>query len=588
MRLGFLRTSLLFCLGALLVLTAAGSVSYSQAEKKDQPKGKKAAAPPVKKEVAKPAPPEALLRHDAWEGVPTTPLQPGEFDRLLDKEFAAGKLVPAPPAADEQFLRRVRLDLTGQLPAAAEVEQFLADESPDKRAKLIDRLLETDEYARHWARYWRDAVTAVEAPFGAAHVPAFEDWLTEQFKQNRNWGEVVRAMLTAEGSLKKDDPDRAKHGAVFFLGRFSDADGNIQRTAETSRLFLGIQIQCAQCHADRRTKIWHQVQFHELAGFFARMGVTGSNGSLIRLTVKPNGEHLMPGKEPNTQFVTYPRFLDGRAPPGNASDADRRKALADFVTSPDNYWFSATFANRMCAELLGQSFYERVDDLSPKAEVVFPPVITRLAAAFKGSGYDVKGLLRAVANSRAYQRQVRLGGAVNAHLLFAAVYPNRLRADVLWDALSRVLVKMPGLETPGTNVFRSEFGFDPSVKPDEVAGSIGQALWLLNSQVVNDRVKVGDVRPPPPPKKDANPKGPPAAPVPEPTLLKQLVAKHGADDAAVIRDLYLHVLARKPTDRELQINVRYVKETTAAATRNEALEDVFKVLINSTEFQRRR
>ncbi len=517
--------------------------------------------------------------------MPTTALQPGEIDQLLEKEFKVGKVVLAAPATDEQFLRRARLDLTGQLPTMAEIEQFAADKSADKRSKLIDNLLDSEAYAQHWARYWRDTVTAVEAPFGNGHVPAFKDWLVDQFKQNRNWGAIVRAMLTAEGALKRDDPDKAKNGAVFFLGRFNGPDAEIFQTAETARLFLGIQIQCAQCHDDRRTKIWHQVQFHELAGFFARVQTGGSSGSLIKLNVKTYGEHTMPSRDPNLQYITHPRFLDGQAPAPNAADGARRKALADFLTSPDNYWFSAAFANRMCNELLGQSFFERVDDLSPKSELVDPPVINRLAASFKGSNYDIKALLRAIANSKAYQRQVRLGESLNEHLQFAAVYPARLRADVLWQELSRVLVNLP-VDSVRIKPFTDEFDYDPSIKADEVTGSMGQALWLLNSSLVNERLKIGDVSVPPPPKseKDAQP----VSLTPGPTLLKQLLATHGSDDAAVLRDLYLRALARKPTDREMKINMQYVKDTQPPLTRNHAFEDILKVLINSTEFQRRR
>src|SRR5581483_9679913 len=276
-----------------------------------------------------------------------------------------------PRTTDEQFLRRIYLDLTGQLPTAADVEQFRADADPRKRATVINRLLDSEAYARHWARYWRQTVMAVEARFGDPMGPRFEDWLCEQFKQNRGWGAIVRDLITAEGQLKKEED--SKNGAVFFLGRHSGPDGNILRTAETARVFLGIQIQCAQCHNDRRTKLWKQVQFHELAGFFARMTVGGSAGSLIKVGAKKFGEHEMPSKEPDELvYITYPRFLDGKAPPAKSDDAERRQALAEYLTAPENYWFAAAFTNRVWNELLGQGFYERVDDLSPVAEVVYP------------------------------------------------------------------------------------------------------------------------------------------------------------------------------------------------------------------------
>jgi hypothetical protein len=537
------------------------------------------------KQTATPSPESAWLKNDAWLNVPTTPLEAGEIDKLLAKELEKSKIVSAPLTTDEQFLRRVRLDLTGQLPTADEVEKFLADSDPAKRAKLIDQLLQTDEYAHHWARYWVGAVAAFEAPFGEALTPDFEEWLYQQFKQDRNWGEIVRSLVTADGSLKKGS--KGENGNVFFLGRHSGPDADMARTAETARLFLGIQIQCAQCHNDRRTHIWKQVQFHELAGFFARLQGGGSFGGLLKLSSRPNGEHEMPDRKDATLvFLTPARFLDGKAPPAGASDQDRRRALADFLTAKDNYWFSAAYVNRVWSEMLGQSFFDRVDDLSPKSEVLSPALANRLAAAFAGSDYDIKRLLRAITNSQAYQRQVRLGDKADQHLQFAAVYPTRLRADVLWQALGRALVQWPTTDPLSYQSFKSEFDFDPSLKADEVPASITQALWLLNGTLVNARLKAVDVRLPRP---QLDKDGKPLPNDPEPTLLKQALAKHGTDDSAVVRAFYLQTLSRKPTDRELQTCLAYIQETKQAkGTRNDAFEDILKALINSTEFQRKR
>src|SRR5262249_20215995 len=151
----------------------------------------------------------------------------------LEKEFQAGKVEPSPPADDESFLRRMTLDLTGELPTAAEIMEFLADRDPEKRAKWIEKRLASDSYARHWARFWREAITAVEAPNADALAPQFEDWLCTQFKQNRSWGEIVRALITAEGMMKKGEGE--KDAAVFFLGRHTGPDGDNVRTAETAR-----------------------------------------------------------------------------------------------------------------------------------------------------------------------------------------------------------------------------------------------------------------------------------------------------------------------------------------------------------------
>ena len=442
-------------------------------------------------------------------------------------------------------------------------------------------MLDSDDYARHWARYWRETMAATEATFGDSVITEFEEWLSEQFKNNRKRSEIVRDMITADGELRKGGG--SKNGAVFFLARFNSLDGDNFRTGETARLFLGIQIQCAQCHNDRRTKLWKQVQFHEMAGFFARMGVGGSSGQFIKVTTKNNGEHEMPDrKDPNLMFVTTPRFLDGQEPAANLGDKERRHALADYLVSKENYWFSAAHVNRLWTEMLGQGFYDRVDDLSPRAEMVFPSIAVRLASAFRGSDYDTKALLRAIANSKAYQRQVRFSEGGNGHLRFAAVYPTRLRGDVLWQSLQKVLVQLP-TDDRQTKPFKVEFNFDPSSKADEIIGTIPQALWLMNSQLVNDRLKAADIRTPP---AKSDPK---KMEVVEATLVKQVLTKNATDDAAALRDLYLQTMARKPTDNELQTCLQYVKDTKEGkGKREDAFEDILKALVNSTEFQRKR
>jgi hypothetical protein len=557
-----------------VAITCSDSADAQTAKKKAQ----------AVEEKAPPVPASALLRSDAWKGAPTSPLQSSEIDQLLHKAMEGTKVKLSAVTSDEQFLRRVRLDLTGQLPTAAEVKLFHDDKNPNKRAEWIDKLIDSDEYARHWARYWRHTVASVDAPFGTPHVPAFEDWLFKQFKQDKNWGDIVRALVTAEGSLKKDEKDQ--NGAIFFLGRFNAVDGNMERTAETSRLFLGLQLQCAQCHNDRRTKLWKQVQFHEMAGFFARMQVGGSSGSLIKLIAKKSGEHKMPTKEsPKGGITTLPRFLDGKAPAANMDDLQRRKALADYLTATDNYWFSAAYVNRMWSELMGQGFYDRVDDLSPKGPVVFPEVLNRLAASFS-SDYDTKKLLRALVNTQAYQRQVRLGESLNQHMQFAAVYPSRLRGDVIWKNLDCTLGRLPDSDKV-IKAFRAEFDFDPSLKTDEVQETMSQALWLLNNPVVNDRVKVQDLSVPLPRK---SPKGAsPGMGKAEPTLLKKLLTTYTSDDPAALRELYVHTLARRPTDQEVETCLVYIQRTRQdQGTRNDAFEDIFRALLNTAEFQRRR
>jgi hypothetical protein len=529
--------------------------------------------PAASKPAAPPPPKSALLTTEDWQRAPLKALEPGEIDRLIAKELQQDKIEPAALTTDEQFIRRVTLDLTGQLPLPADVSEFVADPSPSKRAQLIDKLLASEEFAQHWARYWRDVVTArlTEPRFKGLSV-TFEKWLTEELKKNASWGEIARAIITASGELRFDEPD--KNGAAFFLAAHRGPDAPNEQAAETSRIFMGIQIQCAQCH-DHPSDQWKRVQFHELAGYFARLQerplrTAGKQG--IELISSAKGEHEMPSKEdPKKGLVTHPQFLNGHSPGQNQTDEARRKSLADDIVNKNNYWFAGAYVNRIWGELMGQSFYQPVDDMGPKKEAVFTSVLTRLTGSFRASNYDIKGLFRDIMNSQTYQRQIRLGESTDQHLHFAAAYPTRLRADALWDSLVSVLGSLgpklpddgkprpfrPGLE----GQFKAEFDFDPSLKPDEVEGSITQVLLMMNNPTINQRIRAQGTN-----------------------LLGRILTAY-PDNEDALRMVYLRALARKPTDREMDKCRQYVEKNP---NRAEGFEDILWALLNSTEFQTKR
>src|SRR5262245_40925430 len=349
------------------------------------------ADPPKKDQAADKATviyPTGYLRSDDWLKASTAPLAPGELDRLVNDQLKKANVEPAKHTTDEQFIRRAWLDLTGRLPMPADITEFLADKSPNKRAQLIDRLLETDDFARHWGLYWRDVITSRVADQRLnLFTPHFEKWIVEQIKSNRKWSEITRDLLTASGEVRNAEVD--KNGQAFFMISRRGADAVTEIAAETSRIFLGIQIQCAQCH-DHPSDVWKRQQFHEFAAYFARVRerplfeekrLVGF--SLVSL---PSAECPMPGKDdPTRRSMTQPRFLDGKAAGFRLSDGQRRKSLADSITSKDNPWFAAAFVNRMWGELMGQSFYQPVDDLGPEKEAVFPTVLARVAGSFRGS-----------------------------------------------------------------------------------------------------------------------------------------------------------------------------------------------------------
>jgi Protein of unknown function (DUF1549)/Protein of unknown function (DUF1553) len=563
----------------LIVLGAAISLGQSPSRagpggpnKKPQP-----VKPPVVKKPLAPAPPRsALLTVQDWQKVALAPLREGEIDQLVARELEVGKVEPAPITIDEQFLRRVTLDLTGELPMPADVAEFVSDPDPRKRSRLIDKLLESDEYARHWTHYWREVMSArLTDRRSLVLVRAFDLWFFDQLKRNEGWDKIVQAMITAEGSARFDDD--GKSGPAFFLAAHRGNDAANERAAETSRVFLGIQIQCAQCH-DHPSDQWKRVQFHELAAYFARLNQRPlrEDGKLVglRLISMAKGEHEMPSKEdPKKAFQTDPRFLDGRGPGPNASDQDRRRALANAIVEKSNYWFAAAYVNRIWGELMGQSFYQPVDDMGPKKEVVFPQVLTRLTGAFRANNYDIKQLFRDIMKSETYQRQIRLSGSSDQHLHFAAAYPTRLPSDSLWQSLVNVLgtlgvdarpklgAKRPYQQGGFEFLFKEEFGFDPSLKAGEVEGSITQALLMMNNPVLHQRIQAAGTN-----------------------LLARILKSYPQNDEA-LRILYLRTLARTPTDREVEKCRTYIAET---GRRIEAFEDILWSLLNSTEFLTKR
>lgn len=533
--------------------------------------------------AAEPAPNKLIrtgpIKAADWKNASTKPIRAADIDALVAKEMQAGGVRPVVGrTTDEQFVRRLYLDLTGRLPLPADVTEFLADKDSHKRAKLIDRLLDSDEYATHWTRYWREVMSARLTDFRSRLlVRSFEQWMTKQLKDNRGWDKITRDLLTANGEARFDDAD-GKTGNGFFLASHFGADAASEQAAETARVFLGIQINCAQCH-DHPFDRWKREQFHELAAYFARvrarpMRDSGSPRLVgLRLVSARFGEHRIPSKDnPRKGDVMRPRFLDGKTPAGRSvGDLERRQFLADAIVSKDNPWFAAAFVNRVWGVLMGQSFYSPVDDLGPQRDAVYGSVLVRLSGAFRGSEYDIKGLFRVLCNSQTYQRQSRAGDSPGEHMQFTVSAPTRLDADSLWNALTNVLGQMGTRPAPLgrrgffrgglEGLFKEEFKFDPSLKQEDVEGSVSQALLLMNSPVLHQRIQARNNN-----------------------LLGRILKAYPGDEDA-LRMVYLRALARKPSAREQAKCLAYVKKV---GKRAEAFEDILWALINSTEFQTRR
>jgi hypothetical protein len=503
--------------------------------------------------------------------------RPSERDTAARVDAAFRRALPAaslpPLAGDETFLRRASLDLIGRLPTPDEMRSFLADAASHKRARAIDRLLEGEAYAVNWGRYWRDAVTY--------HTPAsgnylrwqlFDRWWVEQLRRNRPWNEVVAALVTASGINDELAP-------VNYLTALY---GNpVEIAATTSRVFLGVQIQCAQCH-DAKTEPWKREQFHGFAAFFGRArlvqhkDVTG-RGTPYAIESRADGQYRMTDKkDPDHLIEVQPRFLTGQGLPLEADDQERRQALARFLTGPDNPWFARCFVNRVWTALFGWGFYPTVADLGGRDKPRYPEALEALEKAWIASGYDVRWLFRTVARTDAYQRSWRPEAAGPGTALPAAC-PCRLRPEQVFEALQQALGfdendksipapaprSAPAVQrhTGVRNMVYQAFKTDPSLPREEVQGTIPQALVLMNSQLVNTWTAA---------------KGQ--------TLLAEALKKKMSDDE-IVTLLYERTLGRKPKVEELATCRRYMGKV---GNRTEALEDVFWSLVNSTEFLTKR
>lgn len=522
---------------------------------------------------------------DAKRNEPSTVLVSAEIDRHLAEEvfgnLPTGQQL-APRVGDELFLRRVYLDVVGQPPTPDEVKQFVVDSAPDKRSIKIAALLNDPRFGANAAYYWRDVIRARAQNAGegpSIQLGPTESWLTKQFNDNVSWDSIVRSLIEAKGPIRD-------HGeaAMFLAQRYNPIDV----AGEMSRILLGIQIQCAECH-DHPTDRWKRQQFHEFAAFFPRVGqapferakgarresqvASFDNAPQVRpLNMRYSGvpEHFMPDLQdpssPGTKIAPA-FFVTGKRLEVGATDSERRKSLAQWLTARDNPWFAKALVNRLWAELVGEGFYEPIDDMGPDRSCSAPKTLEYLANHFANRDYDLKWLYRTILATEAYQRESRPRRKLD-ETPFMANVPQPLRADQLSSVLSQAVgvdLQALRMSSNGQPVMltplHSVFGYDPSSRREEVARTIPQALMLMNSPIWNAAVTA----------RTADSK------------LSQLLAAATTDEQAVA-DLFLQTLARTPGAREKTVCLEYVNRVS---NRAEAFEDLFWSLLNSDELRYR-
>jgi hypothetical protein len=470
------------------------------------------------------------------------------------------RLTPSGVCGDGTFLRRAYLDIVGQLPSPEEVEQFVADAAPDKRGKLVDRLLERKEFAALWVMKWAELLEIrshdnVVSP-KAARV--YFEWLRDQMLAGEPLDKTVRSLLTASGSTLRDP-----------AANYYEMEPDTQKLAEnTAQVFLGMRIQCAQCHNHPFDR-WTLNDYYGFKSFFAQVG--HKPGDDPRETVvfdRQDGEV----KHPVSGAVMRPKFLGGEMPDIKPGES-RREVLARWLTAPDNPYFARNIANIVWAHFLGRGIIEPVDDARISNPPSNPELLDALAAKLVEYQYDFKKLVRDICNSRTYQLDTR-ANETNAtdERNFAKASIRRIRAEVLLDCISEVTDtqdKFPGLprganavEIPDGNTsdyFLTTFGrasrstvCSCEVKVDP---NLSQALHLLNGDTVETKIGRGGV-------------------------VKSLLKKGDTPDQ-VIENLYLRCLSREPTPQELGELKRFFKNSAAPEP---VLNDVFWSLLNSKEF----
>lgn len=489
------------------------------------------------------------------------------IDAEVKRRLVAADLPASPPASDAEFLRRVTLDLTGCLLTYERTVAFLQSQDPDKRRRLIDELLASPAYALHFATIWRNLMVPLDLtsdkPTGR---DLFTPWLAEQFQRNRGWHEIVTELLTIEGSIK-DTP-----GSAFLLANSENQQPQAPLlTNTTARLFLGVQLQCAQCH-DHPFAAWKQEDYWGLAAFFSRVRNTSNRGQRdaaftetppAGATAATDARIAVPTSAGKIGGKTVTaRFLGGAALPDVAGPL--RPRLASWLTATDNPYFATAAVNRLWAHFFGRGFVHPVDNLHPDNSPSHPELLKRLAAEFTTSGYDLKHLMRCICASEAYQRTSRpLPENADDHVLLSHMRVKALTPDVHYNILLMGLT-FNSPEPPRTGkanakpLFESREDFVRAYRmteepnADELPLGIPQMLRLLNAPQWNV----------------------------VPAWIDQL-AQSTKGSAEVIDMLYLVTLARRPSEQEAHIMTDYLARRSDRRT---GYAGLLWILLNSSEF----
>ncbi|MCP4848054.1 MAG: DUF1553 domain-containing protein [Verrucomicrobiaceae bacterium] len=511
-------------------------------------------------------------------GVPTGDFPP--VANIIDENvFAKLKVLGLPASGicdDATFLRRVTIDISGRLPTIEEVETFMGDLSSEKRSMWIDRLLEGSDYADYFANKWAAILrNKRKGDTYTRGTQAFHEWIRGSLHSNKPYNLLVSELLTAKGEI-------AHNPAVAWFRNVSQQKEQLQ---DVSQMFLGVRLQCAECHHHPYEK-WSQQDYYGFSAFFSRIGkkkseVPGEDGVFHKVG-------LASSKNPKTGAVVKPTPL-GEGEMEIDAESDPREALAAWMTSPDNPFFATMLVNRYWKHFFNRALVEPEDDIRVTNPPTNPALLDALSRKFADTGYDLKGLVRLICNSTTYQ----LTAIPNDHNAgdqqnYSRYFPKRLTAEVLLDSIDSMTgsatsfggqlagtraVALPDDSYNAGSYFLTVFGrpeMDSSCECERAQGaSLAQTLHLLNSKSIQDKLAAG---------------GGNAA---------RLSGEEERTDEERVTELYRRAFARDPLQEELKVSINYLeKKRTEAGEKVEdvksagkmAYEDLVWALLNTKEF----
>jgi len=513
--------------------------------------------------------------------VPLGPTPQFEFaeqtvvDKHTSKKWRELGLKPSELCTDDQFIRRAYLDITGTLPTPDQVKKFVADTDAQKRAKLVDKLVETPEYQYYFANKWADIlrVKRRQQPDRAEGTFAFHNWIREAIGKDMPYSEFARSILAASGDEEHNPP------TVWY----KELQNPEQFVDDTAQVFLGLRIACANCHHHPYEK-WSQDDYWGLAAFFGRVerkqipipGADPNRGNQkIFVFTRATGRQVT-NKRTNKPAAIKP--LDGE-PMDISIEEDPRHKLVDWMTDAKNPFFARAVANRYWAHFFGRGIVDPLDDMRVTNPPSNPELLDALADTLIKSNYSLKSLVKTICKSRTYQLS-SVPNELNKHdkQTYARYYPKRMGAEVLLDAVNQVTgspTQFAGLpndkHAPNRAIMLPDESFasyflDVFGRPQRISAcecervseaNLAQALHLLNSDEVQNKLSRGSGR-------------------------ADMLAQDKRPDAEKVEELFLWAFARKPTADDMKVALAHIAKHEK--NKKTAYENILWALINTKEF----